>query len=215
MTDEQIKKNIAENMTALRKAKGLTQAELAEKLNYSDKSVSKWERGDGTPDIIVLSKIAALFEVTLDEMVSDKTPVKKPQKRLPHLTNRIIIPLLSVGLVFLVVSVVFFLLNIFTSLERTWLLFIVAVPVAFIPLIVFTCVWWGLTSRLLSISGLTWSLAVFAFITFPHENMDFAFITAAIFQVLLFLWYIMRFRSKKRKEEAAKTKETPENKQDS
>ena len=110
LTEEQLKSNIAKNITELRKASELTQAQLAEKLNYSDKSVSKWERGDGVPDVVVLQKIADLFGVTLNDLVSENKP-KLPRK-LPYLTNRIMIPLLSVGLTFLVASIVFFVLQI-------------------------------------------------------------------------------------------------------
>ena len=51
---EQLKQTVANNIAQLRKSKGLTQLELAERLNYSDKAVSKWERGEGLPDVLVL-----------------------------------------------------------------------------------------------------------------------------------------------------------------
>ena len=60
---------MANNIAQLRKSKGLTQLELAERLNYSDKAVSKWERGEGLPDVLVLSKMAEIFDVTLAELV--------------------------------------------------------------------------------------------------------------------------------------------------
>ena len=63
---------IADNIIKFRKKAKLTQAELAQKLNYSDKAVSKWERGDALPDIIVLNDIAKIFNVTLDSLVSNK-----------------------------------------------------------------------------------------------------------------------------------------------
>ena len=58
--EEALRRRIAENITYYRKQNGDTQAELAEKLNYSDKSVSKWERAEGTPDVYILSQIASL-----------------------------------------------------------------------------------------------------------------------------------------------------------
>ena len=58
---EVLKPIIAKNIAELRIAKGMTQIELAEYLNYSDKAVSKWERGESVPDVAVLQKIAALF----------------------------------------------------------------------------------------------------------------------------------------------------------
>ena len=60
----ELKNIIASNITYLRKQKKLTQAELAQELNYSDKAVSKWERGESVPDIETLKNIAEMFEVT-------------------------------------------------------------------------------------------------------------------------------------------------------
>ena len=69
---ESLKTVIAKNIVSLRKANHLTQTELADKLNYSDKAVSKWERGDSLPDVIVLKQIADLFGVTLDYLVQSE-----------------------------------------------------------------------------------------------------------------------------------------------
>ena len=68
---EKLEQNIAANIAALRKACGMTQAGLAEKIGYSDKSVSKWERGEGIPDVICLSQMAELFGVTVDTLLAD------------------------------------------------------------------------------------------------------------------------------------------------
>jgi len=62
---------IAANIQALRLRSGMTQQELGVKLNYTDKAVSKWERGESAPDVSVLLKLARLFEVTLDYLVTD------------------------------------------------------------------------------------------------------------------------------------------------
>ena len=67
-----IKSILAKNLTDLRLQNHLTQLELAEKLNYSDKTISKWERGESSPDISVLVEIAELFGVTLDELVKSE-----------------------------------------------------------------------------------------------------------------------------------------------
>ena len=68
-----IKRILAKNLTDLRLRNHLTQLELAEKLNYSDKTISKWERGESSPDISVLVEIADLFGVTLDDLVKSET----------------------------------------------------------------------------------------------------------------------------------------------
>ena len=68
---EDLKVTIAKNIQTLRKNTGLTQSGLAERLNYSDKAVSKWERGESLPDIAVLKEIADLFGVSVDYLLSD------------------------------------------------------------------------------------------------------------------------------------------------
>jgi transcriptional regulator with XRE-family HTH domain len=74
----EINANIAKNLIFYRKAAGMTQAELAEKINYSDKSVSKWESGNGLPDVYTLIQIAELMGVTLNDLVGESTPVTTP-----------------------------------------------------------------------------------------------------------------------------------------
>lgn len=207
MTEEKLRENIAKNIVSLRKEKGMTQAELAEALNYSDKSVSKWERGDGIPDILVIHKIAELFGVTLNDIISEEIVVKKKNEK-PHLTNRIIIPLLSVGLVFLVSSLVFAIMTIFDfALPRAWLVFILAIPVACIPLIVFSMLWWDLPQRFVCVTALVWSIVLFLGVAYESGKILSVIITAGIFQVLVILWFIMRYRSKKRKEKQQKISE--------
>ena len=71
-SDEKLRQLIAENIAYYRKLNGDTQAGLAEKLSYSDKSVSKWERGDGTPDIFILSHIASLYGITVQDLLREK-----------------------------------------------------------------------------------------------------------------------------------------------
>lgn len=66
---EEVKNIVAKNIYELRKKNNMTQLELAEKLNYSDKTVSKWEKGENSPDITVLVEIANIFGVSLDYLV--------------------------------------------------------------------------------------------------------------------------------------------------
>ena len=63
---------------SLRLEKGMTQLELAVSIGVSDKAVSKWERGDGTPDVFVLKQIADLYGVTVDFLDTASGPVLVP-----------------------------------------------------------------------------------------------------------------------------------------
>ena len=143
-SEDALRQLIAENIAYYRRQNGDTQADLAEKLNYSDKSVSKWERGDGTPDIFILSKIADLYGITVQDLLRKK---KVPKSHTRH----VLITLLSIGLVWLVMTVLFCgakILGIRT--ESAWLLFIYALPVTGIVWEVFSAMWWGYWMQALS-----------------------------------------------------------------
>ena len=71
MDSEKLKTQIGSNIAACRKQCGLTQAELAQKLNYSDKAVSKWERGESVPDVMTLAQLAEILGVTLNTLLGN------------------------------------------------------------------------------------------------------------------------------------------------
>ena len=186
MNEETLRKNISQKITFYRKAAGLTQLELAEKLNYSDKSVSKWERGDGLPDITVLSNMAELFGISVDDFRSSAAP-KKPIKLTKKHT---LVPALSVGLVWLTVTFIYFVLAVAApGLSRKWLVFIYGCPVSFIVTTVFSCLWWKTLYRIISISGIIWTLAACIDITLKIPNIYLIYAVAAVFQILVFLWF--------------------------
>lgn len=101
---------ISENITKNRKRLGLTQLELAEKLNYSDKTLSKWERAESIPDVITLKELSSIFGITVDELIGEEGVITSYviPKRKKAMTKRniISISLLSVGLVWLIAILV-------------------------------------------------------------------------------------------------------------
>ena len=97
---EDINLIIGKNLSNLRKKAKLTQLELAEKFNYSDKSISKWENGESLPSIDVLYEIAKFYNTSLDALTSEngEIVVKKSKEKAPKLFSpKLIIPLLSVA----------------------------------------------------------------------------------------------------------------------
>ncbi len=194
MTEQEFKNNVAKKIAYYRKLNGITQSELAEVLNYSDKSVSKWERGEGLPDAYVLSKIAEHFGVTLNDLTTEKEPKISGK----FIKRREFVPYLSVGLVWLVAAVAFFILIMLPfDIHREWLSFVYAVPASFIVATVFSCIWYGLTARAVCISGIIWSAFASIIITFPIAKVSFLIIACAIFQALVILWFYMVYRTRK------------------
>ncbi|MBR4905843.1 MAG: helix-turn-helix transcriptional regulator [Clostridia bacterium] len=203
MEENRIRTVLAEKMAAYRKRAGMTQAELAEKLNYSDKSISKWERGDGMPDLLVLCKLADLYDVPLDAFLREGPLVRSQAEQK---SRRIIITLISIGLVFFVAAIGFFVCYL-AKVDVRWLAFIYAVPVSMILLVVFSHMWSTLLWQALSVTGLVWTLCGAIYISFVAiagmHNVAMLFLCAAIFQVLVILWYVLmlvRKRNKARKE---------------
>ena len=93
-----LKEIIAANLTRLRQQAGLTQLQLADMLNYSDKAVSKWERGESVPDLRVLIQLAEIYHITVDDIVKEQ-PEKVVKPKLNLEKKHLLITLLSVGLV--------------------------------------------------------------------------------------------------------------------
>ena len=133
---------IGKNIMRLRKMANMTQSELAEQLNYSDKSVSKWEQGNGIPDVRILVRLSELFGVTLDELIHEpKNEVIMPKRF--RLKQRVITLLCSVGLCWLTAVVLYVFLGIFgnNSLPHTWLVFVYAVSASAVVVLVLSAVW--------------------------------------------------------------------------
>lgn len=192
-SEEILRQRIAENIAYYRRQNGDTQADLAEKLNYSDKSVSKWERGDGTPDVFILSKIADLYGVTVQDLLRTK---KVPKSHSRH----VLITLLSIGLVWLTAAVLFCGAKILGVLpERAWLLFIFAIPVSGIVWEVFSSLWWGLLQQALSGSLIIWGVGLSLVLAIRLESVVWLLIICAVLQVLLILFYILKYQSRKRR----------------
>lgn len=187
-----LRHTIAKNIAAYRKSRRDTQLELAEKLNYSDKSVSKWERGESTPDIFILTQIADLYGITVSNLIGEVEP---PKENKPY--SQIFILVLSVALVFAVAAALFVAFVIADIPFRAWLFFIYALPVASIVCIVFTCLWWGLWQQGLAISALIWTMGVSLYLSLPLDRLSLLFVVCAALQVLVILWELFqRFRKK-------------------
>lgn len=207
---EDIKFVLARNLTAYRKANNLTQLELAEKLNYSDKAVSKWERAESVPDIGVLMQIATLYNITIDDLVRDKDVTKLKVKHIQRNRNmgHVFISLLSVGAVFLIAVCAFVLLNFLgvtnaQTIFKAWHCFIIAIPISCIVMIVLSCVWFSWPFQFFFISVLPWSLAVVTDIMLLSADFNNSYLFYLIcipIQLIIIFWFFLRYaRSRNKK----------------
>ena len=167
-TDEAtLRKTVAKNIAQYRKAHHDTQLDLATKLNYSDKSVSKWERGESLPDVYILSQIAELYGVSVSALIGEIQP---PKESKPH--YHMFILLLSLALTMAVATLLFSMFMICKVDYPAWMFFVYALPVCSIICIVFTSLWWGILWQGVSVSALIWTLGLSLYLSFELENVS-------------------------------------------
>ncbi len=193
-----IKENLAKNLIALRKSENLTQAELAEIINYSDKAVSKWERGESVPDLYVLKRLADFYGVKIDTLIAEPKK-ERPQNARSISKKRAAICLCSAGLVWLIAIFCFCMINIFIStITRTWLFLIYALPITFIIFLILTAVWKKIWINTVIISLFIWSfllsvyLSLYYLLTNPPVTLWLIFIIGIPAQALVIFWYMYR-----------------------
>lgn len=203
-----LKPIIAKNIIDLRVAARMTQIELAEKLNYTDKAVSKWERGESVPDVSVLLRIAELFDVTLDFLVHEHEavpPVSELKKEKSR--NRGLITGISIALVLLVATAIFVSTDIASvPYMYRWLVFVWAVPVASVVWLVFNSIWFNKKINYIIISLLVWSALASIYLTLLVCGIDMfniwiLFILGIPSQIIILLWSGIRVRKGSNKNE--------------
>lgn len=190
------KKNIADNITRLRLAKNLTQAQLAEKMSYSDKAISKWERGESVPDVFTLKKLCELFGITIDYLFHPHKQEDIISKAEQIKTNNVVVTLISIVGVWFLATLVFVTIKTWVPMaEKLWLAYVVAVPVSLILLLIFNSIWGRKRYNYLIISLLSWSFLGTIYISFFSQNYWLLFFLGIPGQVII----ILSSKLKKRK----------------
>ena len=173
MNDEKLKIQIGANIALYRKNAGLTQAGLAAKLNYSDKAISKWERGESVPDVITLAQLAEQFEITVNDLLADpnalpentdpgkleKAMSKVSEKALKRKANKNVILALSSTLVWFVALLIFVVISSF-DIPNSELAFLYAIPVNAIVLLSLRSAWHDFRWNRWLISMIVWGFLV-------------------------------------------------------
>ena len=205
MDDEKLKKQIGSNIALFRKRHGLTQAGLAEKINYSDKAISKWERGESVPDVVTMVSLAQQLEVSMDTLLSDQNALPEQtgrvqqamdqvvQKTLKRKADKRIITNLSSVLVWFVALLLYV---IFASLDipNSWLAFFYAIPTDAIVVLCLRSAWRDYRSNQLLISVIIWGALISIYVTlniFLQQNVWRILLLGIPGQVAIWLWFRM------------------------
>ncbi len=193
---EELKNVIAGNIGQLRRNAGMTQLDMAEKLNYSDKAISKWERGESLPDIVTLKEIADLFSVSVDYLLRPDHPKEESIRReytRRQKRNHSLITAMSAVLVWLVATMVFVNIDLITTdVHGHWLCFVYAVPAMLIVLLVFNSIWGNRQHNFIIISILVWSILACIYLTALPHNLWLIFLLGIPAQVIVILWAGLR-----------------------
>ncbi|HHT55944.1 MAG TPA: helix-turn-helix transcriptional regulator [Acholeplasma sp.] len=176
---------VAENIAYYRKKMNLTQFELAEKLNYSDKSISKWERAEGIPTVVVLKEICDFFGITLNDITNPKK-VKINYK----MKKRGLIAYFYASIAFVVAVILYGIFNLIDINFAAWKLIIYAIPIASLVLFIFSIIWNQRIETYLYLSSFIWTLALSFYVSISIPNKYMIFIIAI--PVHLFLLYLIR-----------------------
>ncbi len=183
---------IAENITRLRKSMKLTQAELAEKMNYSDKAVSKWERGDSIPDVLVLAELAALFSVTVDyflhEHGEEEKPAVKKEKNKPMRVAIALTSCIAPFIVSLILALIF--IQVYDEPSWLWKLFVFPLPIVTTISLIFTAVWSRKRIQVfLWASAVLWTTLLTLFVLlYSFSSSWLIFVIGAPIELILFFW---------------------------
>ncbi|HKM02382.1 MAG TPA: helix-turn-helix transcriptional regulator [Bacilli bacterium] len=185
---------VAMNIVELRKEAKWTQVELADKLHYTDKAVSKWERGESIPELVTLKKIADLFGVTIDYLTSEKPPNEKKDFMLPKIiqTNRIIITAIVTSFVFIIATIIFVYGYLYLEQIRFWTAFVWAVPFSAFLLIFFNRQWGKRKFSFYVYSIFLWSLIAAIFIETMQYGTWMLFILGIPIQITIVLFSFLK-----------------------
>ncbi len=196
-----IKANIAKNISELRQKNGMTQLEFAEHLNYSDKAISKWERGESLPDITVLVAIANLFHVTLDYLIQEEHPPESlPETEETRVVRRSIFQNRSIVTALGILAVWFAALAFFVIAElvspAAWhdYAFVYALPASVVVWLVFNSVWFNRRRNYFIVSVLMWAILFSLCMSFKGLRADIwkLFSLGAVGQLVIILCSLFR-----------------------
>lgn len=205
MDSEKLKIQIGNNIAVFRRQLDLTQAELAEKINYSDKAISKWERGESVPDVMTLVQLSELFGVTMNDLIGSEGSAatapktrEKPRRRV----NKLVIQLLVSLLVWFVALFIYVVLS-SVGVARSWLGFLYAVPANAIVLLVLRSAWHKYRLNIWLVSLIVWGTLVSFHATmliFTGFNIWKLFLLGILGQAAVLLWFHM-FRAPKEEDD--------------
>lgn len=190
-TMQDIKDIIAKNIIELRKKNHLTQGELAQKINYSDNAVSRWERGEVTPSIETLDAIAKTFNIPLSSLIEDNAKEVSNIRDKKQITNKLAIILICCSIVWLIAIIAYVYIKLIFKLN-IWTIFVWAVPISCLVLLPFNEYWGRYIYKFVILSVFQWSILGALYLQCLQYNIWLIFIIGVPIQVALSIWAFIK-----------------------
>lgn len=165
---KELKEIFSQNLIALRTEGKMTQLELGNAIGYSDKAISKWERGEAVPDAYVLLSLAEMFGVTVDFLLKDHGGDKAPRRKKTNYKSIVAVSVMAVWMAFATAYIAVLL-----AVRSYPLLFIYAAVVSFILLIVFNSIWGKRRNNVFFVSALVVSIITTVYLIFLDAGHNF------------------------------------------
>lgn len=188
LDEHTLRKTVGKNIALYRKSHKDTQAALGQKLNYTDKAVSKWERGESLPDVYVLSRIAALYGVSVGVLIGESRPELQDS---PHL--HLYVWLLSMALAFFIGTVLIVAFEIANVAFNSWLFLLYAAALSALLSVIFTTLWWGLWRQLAAWSSFIWLIGLTVLLTVPGVAAAKGLMICVAVQLIVLVWIFYRY----------------------
>ena len=191
-----LRETVARNISELRQSASMTQLMLAQKMNYSEKAVSKWERGESFPDVFMLKSIADLFGVSVDYLFTDdhtEAVQRSAAENRIVKRNRIIISFLANMLIWLIATVAFVIMQLIHpgAILPDWMVFFYALPLSSVVTLVFNCIWGKPKLNYLIIAFMSWFILLAFYMTYLTVfglNIWIIFVIGIPVQIIVSLW---------------------------
>ncbi len=196
--EKSVSKIVSINLCKLRKSRKMTQAELASVFNFSDKTISKWESGESLPSIDMLAKLSEFYGITLNDLTSENFEIDEKDKLTEKsaTSNKVIISLLVVSLVWLIATILYVYIKIITNYNM-WRAFVWSVPISIAVVLVFNGIWGSRKNTFFMLSLFLWTLIASFYLQFLSYNLWPIFFLGIPSQVAIILWSKIKPKKKK------------------
>lgn len=203
---EELNKIVSENLVKLRQKSGYTQLQVAEKINYSDKSISKWERGEAIPDVSVMLEFSKLYNVSIDDICKNhgKKEIKPKTRKISQHT---VITIISFFFVWFLATIGFAVIYGFYGLtDKAYLSFIVAIPVSLLVVMILSFIWYPYYIAAIFCSAFLWTGILAITECVAVEQIWLLYIIVVPVQLILIFSFILKYLVKKGKRRVEKIK---------